>query len=89
MAGAHRLNARYLLDQGLARPALLAYYRAILARPGFALRHWHRMLYAALSIFGGKRLLDGLFRWRQRTRSSVALRAPGLPALSGWPGIKL
>jgi glycosyltransferase involved in cell wall biosynthesis len=55
-AGAHRLNARYLLDGGQPAPALRAYGRALSRSPRFALQHWHRMLYAALSLAGGKGL---------------------------------
>jgi glycosyltransferase involved in cell wall biosynthesis len=55
-AGAHRLNARYLLDGGYPGPALRAYGRALLRSPRFTLQHWHRMIYALLSLMGGKNL---------------------------------
>lgn len=48
-AGAHRLNARYLLDGGEPGLALKAYISALTRNPGFALEHWHRMLYALVS----------------------------------------
>jgi glycosyltransferase involved in cell wall biosynthesis len=63
--GAHRFNARYLLDSGAAGPALASYWRALLADPVYALGHWHRMLYAIASLFG----LGGLrklFRRKER-----------------------
>jgi hypothetical protein len=51
-AGAHRFNARYLLDGGEAWAALKEYGRVFLLRPGMALQHWRRILYAALSVIG-------------------------------------
>jgi glycosyltransferase involved in cell wall biosynthesis len=51
-AGAQRLNGRYLLDGGDAGASLKAYSKALLAQPGYALQHWHRMLFALLSLFG-------------------------------------
>jgi hypothetical protein len=66
-AGAHRLNARYLLDGGQPGPALRAYWRATLASPGFALKHWHRMVYAGLSLVGGKGLAGWYYRLKGQT----------------------
>lgn len=51
-AGAHRLDARYLLDGGEPGLALQAYGRVLTLRPGFAFEHWHRMLFALLSLMG-------------------------------------
>ncbi|MCW5875537.1 MAG: glycosyltransferase [Anaerolineales bacterium] len=51
-AGAHRLDARYLLDAGQARPAFAAYLRSFLSRPDTALEEWGRMLYALISSLG-------------------------------------
>lgn len=103
LAGAYRLNARYLLDGGLPGPALASYWRALLARPSYALKHWHRMAYAVLCLVK----LDGLtnsFRNRlstyQRRRLAAELRAlkfaPGEPnsthfsgGLENWPGLCL
>ncbi|MBI3159761.1 MAG: glycosyltransferase [Chloroflexi bacterium] len=56
--GAHRLNARYLLDGGAPGPALKAYGRALANDPFYALKHWRRMSYAAASLLG----LGGLRR---------------------------
>ena len=50
LAGAYRLNARYLLDGRLPAQALATYWKAILANPAYALKHWHRMAYAALCL---------------------------------------
>ncbi|MEX2160790.1 MAG: glycosyltransferase [Anaerolineales bacterium] len=51
-AGAHRLDARYLLDGGEPGLTLKAYGRVLGLRPGFAFEHWHRMLFALLSLMG-------------------------------------
>jgi glycosyltransferase involved in cell wall biosynthesis len=103
MAGAYRLNARYLLDGGLPAPALAAYWRALLARPSYALKHWHRMAYAILCLFK----LDGLtdsFRMRLSAQQSSRLAAnlrlhkfasdqknqeAAVTGLENWPGLKL
>lgn len=63
-AGAQRLNARYLLDGGMPGPALKAYGRALVRNPRFTLQHWHRILYALLSLAGGKNLANLYYRWQ-------------------------
>jgi glycosyltransferase involved in cell wall biosynthesis len=78
-AGAHRLNARYLLDGGFPAPSLRAYARALRFSPGFALKHWHRMLYAALSMLGGKGLAEWYYRIKRKLRRPPASSA-NLPA---------
>jgi hypothetical protein len=65
-AGAYRLNGRYLLDGGQPGPALRSYGHAFLANPRFTLQHWHRIVYALLSLVGG----TGLASWYYRLRSS-------------------
>ena len=65
-AGAYRLNGRYLLDGGSPGPALGAYGNALVRSPRFALQHWHRMLYAMLSMVGGKNLDQVYYRVRQQ-----------------------
>ena len=64
-AGAYRLSARYLLDGDKPGPALLAYGRALIRSPRFALQHWRRMIYAALSLVGGKSLANLYYRFRK------------------------
>jgi glycosyltransferase involved in cell wall biosynthesis len=54
--GAHRLNARYLLDGGAAWESLKAYGKAFTNDPGYTLKHWRRILFAVLSLFGLGRL---------------------------------
>jgi glycosyltransferase involved in cell wall biosynthesis len=57
-AGAYRLSARYLLDGGQPAAALRFYARSLVRSPGFALQHWRRMLYAVVSLMGGKPFMD-------------------------------
>lgn len=66
-AGAFRLQARYLLDGGLPRAALQSYVRAFWRSPVFTLQHWHRILYAILSLLGG----SGLAAWYYRLKKSA------------------
>jgi glycosyltransferase involved in cell wall biosynthesis len=54
LGGAERLRGRYLLDGGQPRAALRAYGRALRNDPGWALRHWHRILFASWrAVVGG------------------------------------
>ena len=87
LAGLHRLNARYLLDAGLPGEALNAYGQAFLARPAYALRHWHRMVFAVFCLVGAGRLgsrLNNLQKGRERRARAELSRLPGL---AGWPGL--
>lgn len=84
-AGAYRLNARYLLDGGLPKQALRAYAQALLAQPGFALQHWHRILFAFVSLLGGGKLEDGFYRWRAARRPKFKFEA----GINEWPGLCL
>jgi glycosyltransferase involved in cell wall biosynthesis len=83
-AGAYRLNARYLLDGGQPGAALKSYWRAFQEDPGYTSRHWHRILYAILSLLGAQ----ATARWYTRYQES---RRPVLldPSLQGWPGLTL
>jgi hypothetical protein len=97
------LNARYLLDEGLAGQALASYGRSLLIQPAFALKHWHRMLYALLILLGLEKLarpaVDRIAS-RQRKRLTRLLRAvetAGTPdgerrsacRLADWPPLVL
>jgi glycosyltransferase involved in cell wall biosynthesis len=69
-AGAHRMNARYLLDGGLARESLRSYRLSFRAHAPTALSEAHRMAYAGLSLVGlggVKPLYFKLRQWIRRT----------------------
>ncbi len=85
MAGAYRLNGRYLLDGDQPGPALKSYMRAFLAQPGYALRHWQRMIYAAFSVVGMQRLAKRVAD--QRTPRQFVLQQD--LNLNNWPGLYL
>ncbi len=103
LAGAYRLNARYLLDGGLPAQALASYWQALLARPSYALKHWHRMVYAVLCLVKLDRLTNS-FRNRlsiyQRRWLAADLRnrkfatdqqdlSTATAGLESWPGVNL
>lgn len=75
-AGAHRFNARYLLDGGRARPAFKAYLRSLQSHPKTALREAHRMFFALLSLVG-LRGLGAVYYQLQRRRIPASLRGRG------------
>ncbi len=56
LAGAHRLNAFYLLDGGFYTRSLRAYARAFRYNPPVALAEFHRILYALLAPLGLRHL---------------------------------
>jgi len=87
--GAYRLNARYLLDGGLPGGALRSYGRALLSDPPYALRHWHRMLFALASLLGAGGLARYNERFRRPQRRRAARELSGLSGLEGWPGLAL
>lgn len=84
-AGAYRLNARYLLDGGMPKQALKAYAQAFLAQPSFALKHWHRILFAFISLLGGGKLENGFYRLRDARRPKFKFEA----GITEWPGLCL
>ncbi len=60
MAGAHRINARYLLDGGQPGPALRSYLRCWLTSPAVAAPETRRALYAAVSNVVN---IEGVKKW--------------------------
>jgi glycosyltransferase involved in cell wall biosynthesis len=50
--GAHRFNARYLLDGGAPLEALKAYWKVWRAYPDYAYQHWHRIFFSFISLIG-------------------------------------
>jgi len=56
LAGAHHLDAFYLVEAKQMRAALAAYGRAFRQHPATALKSWKRILYALLSTLGLSRV---------------------------------
>ncbi len=83
--GAYRLNARYLLDKGQAGPALAWYGRALAASPKYALRHWHRMLYAVLCLVGLQKVGERMNERNQQRRTAALMENLAvIPGLETW-----
>jgi len=85
LAGAHKINARYLLDGGLAWPAFKGYIKATVTYPSLLASFWHRLLFAGLSLLGGGFLAKWYYAWKKRRAPKIEHDRP----LEGWPGIKL
>ena len=83
--GAYRLNARYLLDGEIYGEALKSYLKALWFSPGYALRHAHRIAYAAACLAGGKRLADRFAKSTPQQPFDTGCAE----ALQGWPGISM
>lgn len=71
LAGAHRLDAFYLLDGGFYAAALKAYAQAFRYNPLVALRETHRIAYALLALLG----LAKLRRLYINARTTIFRRA--------------
>lgn len=85
LAGAYRLNARYLMDGGQYAPALKSYARAFFNQPVYTARHWHRVIYACLGMIGF-RDLDSLYsRFQDSHRPDLSSKDD----LVNWPGLCL
>ena len=67
-AGAHRMNARYMLDGGQNVEAIRCYWKSILCYPPIGLSEAHRMVYAALSLVGMGWLKPVYLRLRRRIK---------------------
>jgi glycosyltransferase involved in cell wall biosynthesis len=83
--GAYRLSARYLLEGGLPGEALAAYALAVWYHPSYALKHWHRMIYALLYKVGARQLAVGYFALRSKHRKNL----PDYERWAGWPGLSI
>lgn len=68
MAGAHRFNARYLLEGGDAVGSFKYYWRGLIAYPPAVLPELHRMFYAILSMVGLGRVKQLYFSLRRLVR---------------------
>ena len=58
MAGAHHLDAFYLVEAGKMRAGLSAYWRTFRYNPRTALKSWKRILYAFVGLLGLTRVRD-------------------------------
>lgn len=83
--GARQINARYLLDAGLAWPALRGYVHAGFTYPPLLASFWHRLLFAGLRLVGGGFLADWFYAWKKRRVPHFETPTP----LENWPGISL
>ena len=64
LAGAHRMNARYLLDGSQYSPAASSYWQGMKLDFLTILPEWHRMLYAIFAPIGVHRLKDFYLKMR-------------------------
>ncbi len=85
LAGAYRLNARYLMDGGQYGPALKSYAKAFFNQPVYTARHWHRITYALLGLLGVKDMEVLSSRFRESRRPDLS----GQASLKNWPGLCL
>lgn len=88
LGGANRLQARYYLDGDQPAEALKYYARAVWYSPYYALKHYHRIIYALFSVVGAKKLADHILRPASARRKRQSVPAE-LQALKNWPGLDL
>jgi glycosyltransferase involved in cell wall biosynthesis len=100
LSGAYRLQARYYLDGDQPAQSLKYYARAFWYNPSYALKHWHRMVYALISLAGAKKAADQILRpasARRKLKSvswdwlddSIQLSNTGRNQKKDWPGLNL
>ncbi len=97
LAGVYRLEGRYLLDGGQPAAALSAYFRSFINKPGYALQHSHRMLYALLSLVKANQLADRLraAKITQQRNQLISELQNKFAKIAGkdtpmpWPGLDL
>lgn len=101
LAGAYRLQARYLLDGGQPAASLRSYLKAFRYWPSFTLQHSHRIVYAIASLLK----LQHIVAWLQAKKSEkprkqltkqlreTILSQKSLPGQTdigfAWPGLNL
>jgi glycosyltransferase involved in cell wall biosynthesis len=66
LAGAHRFNARYLLDGEQPRDAFKAYLHCLVSDPLTALPEWYRIIYSLAAMAGLGNLKQLHPRWRKK-----------------------
>ena len=67
MAGAHHLNAFYLVEAGKMRAGLIAYYHAYRHHPRTVYKAWKRIIYAFFSLIGLGRVREIYLRFKQNS----------------------
>ena len=67
MAGAHHLNAFYLVEAGKMRAGLIAYYHAYRYHPRTVYKAWKRIIYAFFSLIGLGRVREIYLRFKQNS----------------------
>ena len=65
-AGAHRMNARYLLDADQYAKAFGAYWKGLTRSPALVLPEWHRMVYCLLALVGLKKIKSAYLHLRRK-----------------------
>lgn len=85
LAGAYRLNARYLLDGGFYADSLKSYGQAFINQPGYSLQHWHRIVYATLGLMGINNV-ESIYSLYQNARRPDL---HDMETLKNWPGLCL
>ncbi len=68
LAGAHRMDARYLLDGGQYSQALHVYWQGMKLDFSTILPEWHRMLYAVFAPLGISKVKDFYLKMRFRVK---------------------
>ena len=67
LAGAHHLDAFYLVEAGKMKAGLKAYWRTFRYNPKTALKSWKRILYAFLSLLGFSSIKESYLKSRQKS----------------------
>jgi hypothetical protein len=88
LGGAYRLEARYYLDGDQPGEALRYYSKALVNSPAYALKHWHRIAYAALALVGLQKSADRILRPVSARQKLLSL-PPEIQVIQNWPGLKL
>ena len=72
LAGAHHLDAFYLVEAGKMRAGLAAYRRAFFKHPPTALKSWKRILYAFVSMLGFGRVREIYIENRKKNLTKIS-----------------
>lgn len=84
-AGAHQINARYLLDGGLGCKAWIKYLEAAWTWPPTIMGYWHRLIFSFLSCLGLGFLGNWYYALKRLNKVDLGTKID----LSEWKGIKI